>query len=260
MQTRFPSGPPGRGTTTLHTAGSSTNFREYQALPVQPRFPSLTSEDRVRVGVRVALTRNKLRDPPAEHQIACFRNRCTAHDARTPPRLGARRPAPRRRSPSPLVRGSFHQPAGDACHREGCGQRSALLTPRPLRRGQMAATNRTRASFRALAPHAGPDIDLARETITSGRIDPAHPSSSAEHCTNRCPRAPPARPLTCSRPLDLPAFTAPSGVCQVEGSNREKWGARLNQLSAAPDARLRRRHAGSYVRCAIAAGRGGVWP
>ena len=58
-----------RRSTTLHE-DSGSNFREYQALPVQPRFPSLTCEDRVRVGVRVALTWNKLRELRTEHQIA----------------------------------------------------------------------------------------------------------------------------------------------------------------------------------------------
>ncbi|WP_206035897.1 hypothetical protein, partial [Prescottella equi] len=41
-----------------------------QALPVQPRFPSLTNEGRGRVGVRVALTWNKLREPFGDCQIA----------------------------------------------------------------------------------------------------------------------------------------------------------------------------------------------
>ncbi len=77
--------------TPTGTGRKSDPRREFQqirqALPVQPRLPTLTSEGRGRVGVRVALTRIKLRDPRAEHQIGCFRNWRTVRDAGTPVRI-----------------------------------------------------------------------------------------------------------------------------------------------------------------------------
>ena len=69
-QTRPPEQHLRSGPTTLAGSEHQSNSEDRQALPVQPRFPSLTCEDRVRVGVRVALTWNKLREPTTEHQIA----------------------------------------------------------------------------------------------------------------------------------------------------------------------------------------------
>ncbi len=249
MQTRFPSGPPGRGTTTLHAAGSSTNFREYQALPVQPRFPSLTSEDRGRVGVRVALTWNKLRDPPAEHQIACFRNRCTAHDARTPPSARGQAPGTAATIAKPLGPWLISSAGGGCVSSRGLraavGPPHSPATPTRANGGDKPnpSVDEEGRAFRALAPARWTRY-RPREGDHHKRTHRPGPSIefSGQHCTNRCPRAPPARPLTCPRPLDLPAFTAPAGVCQVEGSNREKWGARLNQLSAARLPPTGRRH------------------